>query len=132
MSIDDTRAPLIFLRAEREVDSSVEAEFEALLAKEQPFVMIIHAFEHNHDGEPPEERKQKALFFKRIRDRLRKLCLAMIVIEDGQSLSAAARLAAQTASKGFGFSVQFAATKAQAVERGQELLARKPALPRSR
>lgn len=128
MLLDDSRFPLVFLLAHEEENSSVDEVFgrnrqlETLLDKQKPFVLIADHSAHDHDDEAPEERKEKALFFKRIKDRMRKYCLGLIVIEGHSPVNTAARIAAAAASKALGFSVQFAADEEQASAKGMLLL----------
>lgn len=128
MLLDDSRFPLVFLRAHEEESSSVDevlernSQLEALLDKQKPFVLIADHSAHDHDDETPEERKEKALFFKRIKNRMREYCLGLIVIEGHSPITTAARIAATAASKALGFSVQFAADDEQATSKGLLLL----------
>ncbi|WP_245304842.1 hypothetical protein [Rhizobium multihospitium] len=124
MLLDDSRFPLVFLREHEDDGSSIDEvlernnQLESLLDKQTPFVLIADHSTHDHDDETPEERKAKALFFKRIKDRMRKYCLGLIVIEGHSPINAAARVAAAAASKALGFSVQFAADEEQAAAKG--------------
>ena len=128
MLLDDSRFPLVFLRAHEEESSSVDEvlgrnrQLETLLDKQKPFVLIADHSAHDHDDETPEERKEKALFFKRIKDRMRRYCLGLIVIEGHSPVNTAARIAAAAASKALGFSVQFAPDEEQAAAKGMLLL----------
>lgn len=122
MLLDDTRRPLVFLRAGEETNVPIEMQFEKLLENDSPFVLITDHAPDDHEDETQEERKQKALFFKKIRDRLRRLCRGMIVIEGDKPTPMAGRIAAQAASKALGFSVSFVTSEEQAVEKGLLLL----------
>ena len=128
MLLDESRFPLVFLRQHEEDGSSIDEvldrnkQLESLLAKQTPFVLIADHSTHDHDDETPEERKAKALFFKRIKDRMRKYCLGLIVIEGNSPMNTGARIAASAASKALGFSVQFAADEEQAAAKGLLLL----------
>jgi hypothetical protein len=114
MTLDDSRFPLVFLRAHMEPISSVEEQalrneqLEKLLDRQTSFVLLADHSTHDHDHETVEERKEKALFFKKIKDRMKKHCLGMVVIEGEKPMNGAARLAAVAASKALGFPVQFA------------------------
>lgn len=133
MLLDDSRFPLVFLHAHEEESSSVDevlernSQLEALLDKQKLFVLIADHSAHDHDDETPEERKEKALFFKRIKNRMREYCLGLIVIEGHSPVNAAARIAATAASKALGFSVQFAADEEQATYKGLLLFEKHPA-----
>jgi hypothetical protein len=128
MLLDDSRFPLVFLRAHEEESSSVDevidrnGQLESLLDKQTRFVLIADHSTHDHDDESPEERKAKALFFKRIKDRMKKYCLGLVVIEGHSPINAAARVAATAASKALGFSIQFAADEEEAAAKGMLLL----------
>lgn len=128
MLLDDSRFPLVFLRTHDDETSSVDEvlernrQLEGLLDKQRPFVLIADHSEHDHDNETPEQRKEKALFFKRIKGRMREYCLGLIVIEGHSPVNAAARIAATAASKALGFSVQFAADEGSAAAKGEALL----------
>jgi hypothetical protein len=128
MLLDDSRFPLVFLHAHEEPNSSIDEslernrQLEKLLDKQTPFVLIADHSTHDHDDETPEERKAKALFFKQIKNRMRKYCLGLIVIEGNAPKNAAARVAAAAASKALGFSIQFAVDEEQAAAKGMVLL----------
>lgn len=122
MLLDDTRFPLVFAREEGHSPASILAELEGLLDRQAPFVLITDHAPDDHHAETAEERKEKALFFKRTKDRFRKYCRAMIVIEGKKPASAAVRLAAATASKAFGFSVLFETDERRAAARGMLVL----------
>jgi hypothetical protein len=127
MILDDVRFPLVFLRAHADgIHSDEQAGrdelFEGLLKRASPFVLIVEHIAHDHDDETSEERKAKALFFKRIKQRMASYCLGLIVIEGDSPLNAAARIAATGASKALGFPVQFVKDEGAAVAKGRSLL----------
>ncbi len=122
MRLDDACFPLVFLRAQAEATAPVNEQFERLLEKRAPFVLITDHSPDHHDDETPEERKEKALFFKRIKGRMRDYCRGMIVIQGNAPANAAMRLAAAAASKAFGFAVHFEIDAAHAAVKGLTLL----------
>lgn len=122
MILDETRFPLVFMRAHEKAGADINEHFERLLDKQIPFVLITDHSPDDHADETPAERKEKALFFKRVKVRFRKYCRGMIVIEGDKPTSMAARVAAVAASKAFGFSVQFVADEDQAISKGMLLL----------
>lgn len=122
MLVDASRFPLVFLRSRADSTVSIAQQFEVLLVREQAFVLIT---DHSHDdeeNETPEERKAKALFLKQIKDRMRRFCLGMIVVEGSTPLRPAVRLMAAAAGKAFGFSILFAVDEEDAVAKGMLLL----------
>ena len=122
MLLDDSRFPLVFAREEGDSSASILDQLEALLDRQAPFVLITDHSPEDHHDETPEERREKAFFFKKVRDRFKKYCRAMIVIENGKPTNAAVRIAAATAAKAFGFSVFFEADEERATAKGMLLL----------
>ena len=126
MQIDESAFPLVFLRPHETSaeDFSAEARLEAIFDREERFVLITpFSSVDDHDDSPAEERR-KALFFKRNRDRLRRLCAGAIVIEGDRPAPIPVRLAAQTLGKAFGFDFYFVRTEADAVDRAARLVRR--------
>ena len=122
MYLDQSRFPLVFLRSDRPSDLPHELQFEGMLDRGAPFVLIgDHVPDKDHD-EPHEERKKRALFFKKNKDRLRVLCRGIIVVEGDKSIPMPLRLAAQAVGKAFGASIAFVRDEAGAVEAGMALL----------
>lgn len=122
MFIDASQSPYVYLREEVESNTPIEEQFQKLLSKDQPFVLITNHKDHDHSHDTPEERREKALFFKRIKDRMGRLCRGMIIMEGDTPTSAPMRVLATTASKAFGFSVLFVSSDDEAIEKGKELL----------
>lgn len=122
MYLDQSRFPLVFLRADRPSDIPPELQFEGMLDRGEPFVLIgDHLPDRGHD-EPPEERKKHALFFKKNKDRLRALCRGIVFVEGDKSVPPPLRLVAQTVGKAFGARVSFARDEAHAIAAGTALL----------
>ena len=124
MHVDISRFPMVYLYADRQGNASAERQLEALLDRAERFVLVT---EHNpadaHD-EAPEGRRQKALFLKRNRERLQRLCTGAIVIEDGRPTPMPMRLAAQAVGKAFGIAFHFVPGEAEAIARALHLLGR--------
>ncbi|WP_321291239.1 hypothetical protein [Alcaligenes phenolicus] len=87
MQVDDTQFPLVFLRehSSQQTPQQAQDQLEALLNRGQRFVLLTdrlgggdHAHEESH-----EDRKQRALFFKQNKQRLKDLCAGMVVISKG-------------------------------------------------
>lgn len=123
MRLDQTRFPLVFIQADTPSHLSEEAQMAALLDRAAPFVLIAQAQgRHDHGDETPEERKQRALQFKTWRERLRRLCRGVIVIQGGTPLAAPFRLAAEGFGKAVGVTVRFVDDEASAIATGEALL----------
>lgn len=126
MIIDDSRSPLVFLRRhldpERHHDHDDEQRLEQLLERGHPFVLITDHAADDHAGKSADQRRQRAAFFKRIKDRMRVLCKGMVVLEGDHPLPAPIRALAGTASQAFGFPVAFARNEDEAIALGRRLL----------
>lgn len=128
MPIDQSRFPLVFLRSELDAeaasthDHSAEAQLEAVLDRQERFVLITDHSPGDEQGDSVEERRQRALFFKRNKGRLRRFCAGAIVIEGDRPTPMPMRLAAQAMGKAFGIGFHFVASEAEAIERGVGLV----------
>lgn len=125
MFIDVSLAPLVYIRADVESDLPMEEQFNQLLDAGAPFVLITNHSHDDHPDETVEERREKAQLFKRIKDRMARLCLGMIVLEGKNPTPAPMRAIATSASKIFGFVVLFASSEEEALRKGDELLAKR-------
>lgn len=128
MQLDATRFPLVFLRGHDQDHSHREAEveFAALLDRGERFVLLTDHLPgdgHGHD-ESHEDRKQRALFFKRNKQRLKDLCAGLVIITGDRSISAAAKVAVQTLGKVLGFGFAFVRDEREAKEKASQLLSR--------
>ncbi|OON38999.1 hypothetical protein BTJ39_15230 [Izhakiella australiensis] len=124
MLIDKTYAPVLLVRAHVESDTPLEEQFQQLLGENQPFVLVTDHSEDDHRNETKEDRKKRVEFFKQIKQQMRQLCRGMIVLENDKPIPAAARAAALTASKAFGYPILFAASEEDAIKQGQQLMAK--------
>ena len=82
--LDDSRFPIVMYRVPAPCAATFEsgdgllADLEALLRRGEPFVMISSG---QHDREPPDIRRSRALWFKENVQRFAPLCKAMIHVE---------------------------------------------------
>lgn len=122
MHLDQSRFPVVFIRHDDTPDITVEGQLEDLLADARPFVLITdHAPGDDHD-ETHEERKARALFFKRVKAQLQQLCRGIVIIEGERKVPLAIRLAAEGIGKALGLRTWFAASEEAAVARALEWL----------
>ena len=128
MQIDANQFPLVFLRPNEDAKGASAskptpaAQFEAILNRGQHFVLITLHSPTDDPDETAEERKQRALFFKRNKDRLRRLCAGAIVVEGDRPTPIPIRLAAQAMGKAFGFNFHFVTNEAEAIDRAMRLV----------
>ena len=131
MFLDTTRFPLVYLKDNEHEHESPEGQILALLARGESFVLITdHLPSPDHDhGESHEDRKQRTLFFKRQKQRIRDLCVGGIVITGEKTIPAYVRIPAQTVGKAFGLELTFVSDEAEAIFAGRNLLQKKARKP---
>lgn len=122
MSLDASRFPLVFARDGEPSMSLITQQFEEIFDREAPFVLITDHRPDDHDDEPPEHRREKAMLFKQMKSRLKKYCLGMIVIEGDQPVTAVMKLAASGLSKALGMTVRFVPDEDEAIICARSLL----------
>ena len=128
MRIDRSRFPLLFLRETSSGQTGgAEAELEAILAEELPFVLITDLSPEGEANETPDAKKARAMFFKRNREILRRYCAGAIVIEGSKITPMPVRLAAQALGKAFGIAFRFVPDEHAAVALGEDLLSNRAA-----
>ncbi|MCX5520090.1 hypothetical protein OSH10_16740 [Kaistia defluvii] len=112
MMLNCDEFPLVYIR---DHDHDVRApgepswpeEMEALLGRNRPFVILFDAPQKHEQEETQEERREKAIWFKRNRARLTALCAGAIVIESNGPTPMPIRLAARAVGKAFGVEFRF-------------------------
>ena len=125
MSINSSSFPLVWMNLTQEPGHDHQNdfdEFEANLQRGQPFVLLtdtVPAEDHEHS---PEEKKRTALWMKKHKDALRKLVLAMILIEPNAAKRLGFKAFAVVFAKFWGYPLLLAASREQAVEMASELL----------
>ncbi len=124
MLLDTTRFPLVFLRADGpEQDAEVGmASLGALLDRGERFVLLTDHLPHDRHDESHEDRKQRTLFFKRNKERLRHFCAGMIIITGGRTIPAPVRLAAKSMGKAIALPFDFVPSESDAVSAAALLL----------
>lgn len=125
MLIDVSRFPLVFIKEPEasQADEPLDLKLGELLDRGERFVLLTDHLPGDHEDEPAEQRKAKALFFKQNRQRFRQLCQGLILITDGRTVPAPVRLAAQAAGKALGLSMAFVITEQEALDEAARLLA---------
>ena len=106
-------------------EPSWQEALEALLCRNQPFVIIFDAPEKDDHEETQEKRREKAIWFKRNRARLTSLCAGAMVIESRGPTPLPIRLAAQAVGKAIGVEFRFVGDDKSAREEATIILAEK-------
>ena len=128
MKFDTSRFPLVFLMEPEQAQTAepmetVEAQLTALLDRGERFVLLTDHLPGDHAEESHEERKERALFFKRNKDRMKQLCGGIVFITGDRTVSTAIRLAAQGAGKVLGLGFAFVPSADEAQGEAMRLLA---------
>ena len=126
MQIDASGFPLVWMRFKApatDPDASPFAEFEALLARKQGFVLFndegLDKSDHEHS---PEEKKQTALWMKRNKNELRAFVKAAIYIEPSIAKRMATKAFASLYEKFWGYPMRMVATRDEALALAQKFL----------
>ncbi len=93
-----------------------EQQIELLLDRDEPFVILMHRTAEQHPDDTPENRKSRAKFFKSNKARLRRLCMAVILIEGGKPVPGPFKLMASGLGKAFGVPFLFVPDESAASE----------------
>lgn len=105
------------------ITSWTSDEFEANLQRGEPFVLLtdtVPAEDHEHS---PEEKKRTALWMKKHKVELRKLVLAMILVETHPQTSGLQGAFAVVFAKFWGYPLLLAASREQAIDGKRTALA---------
>ena len=126
MLIDASQFPLVWIRFNApgaDPEASPFAEFEALLARKEVFVLLndegLDKGDHEHS---PEEKKQTVLWMKRHKSELRAFIKAAIYIEPSTAKRLATKAFASVYEKFWGYPMLMVATRDQALALAQTLL----------
>lgn len=112
---DVRRYPLCLFNPTHALDGYApqwEAEMEALLAAGQPFTI---AYVELDPTESHDDRKHRALWLKRNKERLGRLCKAQISVEPDEARRAAASKQGELAARAFGIPHEAVASLEEAV-----------------
>ncbi|WP_225028802.1 hypothetical protein [Xinfangfangia pollutisoli] len=125
MPLDSTHFPLVWMNYDQEPDHDHDADFEALEANLQrgaPFVILTDSAptdEHEHSHE---EKKRTSLWMKKHKAELRRLVLAMIVIEPSGARRVTFKAFGVVFRKFWGYPLILAASREEALDMAAQLL----------
>jgi hypothetical protein len=124
LQIDAQGFPIVRLHYDREElpeEGNSLVVFDALLDREQPFVLIGHG--DRFHMESAEDRKHIAIWMKRNGDRLNRLVKAMVYVQPDTAKRLAARPAAFVFEKFWGFPMLVTGSDREAAVIAEQLLA---------
>ncbi|MYM35089.1 hypothetical protein GTP44_20315 [Duganella sp. FT50W] len=125
MSINSSNFPLVWMNLSQEPGHDHQPdfdEFEANLRRGVPFVLLtdtVPADDHEHS---PEEKKRTALWMKKNKVELRRLVLAMIMVEPNAAKRLGFKAFSVVFAKFWGYPLLLAASREQAIGMARELL----------
>lgn len=125
MSINSSDFPLVWMNLAQGPGHDHQKdfdEFEENLQRGEPFVLLtdtVPAEDHEHS---PEEKKRTALWMKKHKVDLRRLVLAMILVEPNSAKRLGLKAFAVVFAKFWGYPLLLAASREQAIEMAGELL----------
>ncbi|APW44669.1 hypothetical protein [Rhodoferax saidenbachensis] len=125
MSMNSSDFPLVWMNLTQEPGHDHQKdfeEFEANLQRGEPFVLLtdtVPAEDHEHS---PEDKKRTALWMKKNKVELRRLVLAMILVEPNSAKRLGFKAFAVIFAKFWGYPMLLAASRDQAIEMARELL----------
>lgn len=126
MQLDAVDFPVVWMRFKAPSTSlglSPFEEFEQLLARKQPFVLINdEGLDRSKHDETPEERKQVSLWMKRNKTALRSYVKAAIYIEPSTAKRVATKAFAAIYEKFWGYPMIMVVTMDEAVRLANDLL----------
>ncbi|UKE45648.1 MULTISPECIES: hypothetical protein [Xanthomonas translucens group] len=127
MSMNNSDFPLVWMNLTQEPGHDHQKdfdEFEENLQRGEPFVLLTDtapAEDHEHS---PEENKRTALWMKKHKVELRRLVLALILVEPNSAKRLGFKAFAVVFSKFWGYPLLLAPSREQAIEMARELLSR--------
>ncbi|WP_428240834.1 hypothetical protein [Gynuella sp.] len=136
MQINASQFPLVWMRFNApgtDPEASPFAEFEALLARKETFVLLndegLEKGDHEHS---PEEKKQTSLWMKRHKSELKAFVKAAIYIEPNIAKRMATKAFASVYEKFWGYPMLMVATKDDALTLAQQFLSNEQVDARAR
>ncbi|WP_447512099.1 hypothetical protein [Acinetobacter pittii] len=125
MSMNSSDFPLVWMNLSQEPGHDHQKdfdEFEANLKREQPFILLSDTVPTNDHEHSPEEKKRTALWMKKHKLELRRLVLAMILIEPNSTKRFGYKAFSTVFAKFWGYPLLLASSHKQAIEMARELL----------
>jgi len=128
MSMNSSDFPLVWMTLTQEPGHDHQKEFDEFeenLRRGEPFVLLTDtapAEDHEHS---PEDKKRTALWMKKHKGELRKLVLALILVEPNSAKRLGMKAFAALFAKFWGYPLLLAPSREQAMAMANELLSTK-------
>ena len=124
MSFNSSNFPFVWMNLTQEPGHDHQQDFddfEANLQRDEPFVLLTDIAPAEDHAHSPEEKKRTALWMKKHKLALRKLVLAMILIEPNAAKRLGFKAFAVVFAKFWGYPLLLAASHEQAMRMAREL-----------
>ncbi|UQV46469.1 hypothetical protein KIV45_05740 [Janthinobacterium lividum] len=126
MQLDITDFPLVWMRrdsAASSPDDALFAQFEALLARQQAFVILSEeGLDEDGHEHPQEERKRAVLWMKRHKTSLRAYIQGMVLVEPSAAKRLAGKAFAVMFGQFWGYPLHFGTSRDDALDIAQHLI----------
>ena len=126
MQLDLSTFPLVWMRrdsAAASPDDAMFAQFDALLARQQAFVILSEeGFDDDGHEHPQEERKRVSLWMKQNKAAIRAYIQGMVLVEPSAAKRLAGKAFAVIFGKFWGYPLHFGTSRDDALDIAQHLL----------
>ncbi|MGK6317569.1 hypothetical protein [Neorhizobium sp. DT-125] len=127
MSMDSSNFPFVWMSLPDDSEKNFRQgfeEFEANLKRGEVFVLLANSAPAEDREHSQEEKKYTSLWMKKHKAELRKLVLAMIVIEPSAAKRVAFKAFGMVFAKFWGYPLMLASSREEALETAEKLLSR--------
>lgn len=125
MLMNSSDFPLVWMNLTQEPGHDHQKdfeEFEANLQRAEPFVILTDTAPAEDHAHSPEEKKRTALWMKKHKAELRRLVLALILVESNSAKRLGFKAFAVLFAKFWGYPLLLAPSREQAIEMAKDLL----------
>ncbi len=125
MSMNSSNFPFVWMNFSQEPGHDHEKdfeEFEANLQRGEPFVLLSDSAPTEEHEHTPLEKKRTSLWMKKHKAELRRLVLAMVLVEPNTAKRLSFKAFAVVFAKFWGYPLLLAASREEAMEIAKELL----------
>jgi len=125
MSLDSTNFPLVWMNYDHDPDHDHDEDFEAFeanLERGAPFVILTDSAPTEDHEHSQEEKKRTSLWMKKHKAELRRLVLAMIVIEPSAARRVTFKAFGVVFTKFWGYPLRLASSRDEALDMAAQLL----------